>query len=74
MTQRALDLFGNDALPGDTEALIGRFREARLEGMVRWLLLFPPRSRSSVPWQGMPRHISGLGLRSCLGNRTGPLN
>ncbi len=30
MTQRALDLFGNDALPGDTEALIGRFREARL--------------------------------------------
>ena len=30
MTQRALDLFGNDALPGDPEALIRRFREARL--------------------------------------------
>ena len=28
MTQRALDLFGDDALPGDTEALIGRFKEA----------------------------------------------
>ena len=28
MTQRALDLFGGDALPGDTEALIDRFKEA----------------------------------------------
>ena len=28
MTQRVLDLFGDDALPGDTEALIDRFKEA----------------------------------------------
>ncbi len=32
MTQGALDLFGNDALPGDTEALFGRFREACRKG------------------------------------------
>ncbi len=32
MTQRALDLFGDDALPGDTEALIGRFKEAYRKG------------------------------------------
>ncbi len=28
MTQRVLELFEGDALPGDTEALIGRFKEA----------------------------------------------
>ena len=28
MAQRVLDLFGDDALPADTEALIGRFKES----------------------------------------------
>ena len=32
MTQRALDLFDDDTLPGDTEALIGRFKEAYRKG------------------------------------------
>ena len=31
MSQRALNLFGGDTLPGDPEALIGRFREACLK-------------------------------------------
>ena len=31
MTQRALDLFGSFSLSPETKALIGRFKEARLE-------------------------------------------